>query len=208
MGGKILMNIINTITDIGILISSICSVIIAFLLYKRTSSSYKLEEKSRNETKEIQNEMKKMQNEYYLKSVQPIPFIACNQIGGSIKIEIRNYGLGAMIVRNISIKDRNSENQEYNALYKIFPENIKIYKYSVDIKGRPIAPNGYITLIDFEDLNGDESKSVRDILGKYKIIVEYQDVYGNKEDKEKNFYDIFCVEYRLQNKKISDKSDK
>lgn len=147
--------------------------------------------------------MQEMQDTHNIKSVQPLAFIACNQIGDSIKIEVRNYGLGAMILRGISIKDRNSENQQYDALYKIFPESIWIYKYSVDIKGRPIEPNGgYITLVDFENLSKEEGKLVKDILGRYKIIVEYQDVYGNKDYKEKNFYDIFCVEYRIQDKKI------
>ena len=195
--GGILMNTINTINavaNVGILFSSICNVVIAFLLYRKTSNSYKLEEKSKEETR-------KMQNMHNIKSVQPLAFIACNQIGDSIKIEIRNYGLGAMIIRGISIKNINTENQEFNELYKIFPENIWIHRYSVDIKGRPIKPNGgSITLVEFKNLNDKESKSIKKTLGKYKIIVEYQDIYGNQDFKEKNFFEIFCVEYRIQNK--------
>lgn len=182
------MEIINVIANFGIFISSICSVFIAFLLYLKTSNSYKSEEKSRLETKEM---------------YQPLAFIACNQVGESIKIEIRNYGLGAMIIKGISVKDRNSDNQEFNALYKIFPENIWIHRYSVDIKGRPISPNGgSITLVEFKNLSDEESKLIKDILGRYKILVEYQDIYGIDNSKEKNFYDIFCVEYRTQDKNL------
>lgn len=192
------MNTLDIISDIGILITSVCSVVISFLLYRKTSNGYKLEEKSRVELKELQEESNKIQIDYNKKSVQPVVFIACQQIGNSIRVEIKNFGLGAMIIKNIVVKNRNSNNQEYNALYRIFPDKIKIYSYAVDTKGRPIGVNGYIILIDFRNLSSEEIKLVRDILGMYTIKIEYKDIYGNAYEEEKNFYDIFCVEYRYQ----------
>ena len=200
------MNIINTIANIGILISSICNVVIAFFLYRKTSNSYKLEEKSKEETKEIQNEMKKiqiemkeMQNEHNVKSVQPIAYIACKQIGNSITVEVRNYGLATMILNEIIVTNKNSVNEKYDALYKVFPSDIRIDNYCIDINGRAIAVDKYITLVDFKNLKEHDISRIRNILGKYTIKIEYKDIYDRIYTKEKMLYDIFCVEHRSQN---------
>ena len=117
-----------------------------------------------------------------MKSLQPECNIRCTEYNQSIRIEIWNCGMGNMTIDSIDVKD-NETDTTYKSLYKIFPSDIKLHYFSIDICGSSIAVNGHITLIEIKNFDKEEGfDRVRKILSRHTINVHYHDTY-------KNFYE-------------------
>lgn len=186
------MEIWTIIHDSSLLIITLCGVVISYLLYSCTRKNLEMQEM-------LNQEMIRMQREHNVKSLQPILHIVCKEIGNSIEINIKNCGLGTMIIKGMSVKNRNTSNKIYDYLYEIFPESIKINSYSVDVINRPIAVNESITLINIKDIKEENVAGIKNILCQHLVGVIYEDVYQNSYREEKNLFDIFGVTHRRQN---------
>ena len=136
-----------------------------------------------------------LQEEHFKKCLQPFCNIRCVDLNHSIKIELYNVGLGYLKIENISIVNKLSQ-EDNISLYKIFPQNLKLSYYSVDIIGSGICSNQYITLMKIDNIKAQERKIIRSILKEYEIQIQYSDVYGIQYSTKKELHFLYGNKYR------------
>lgn len=198
--------IFQQICDILPIIISVCAVVISYSLLKCNQKNLQMQEEHYKMIEELQKKqyhsqekhnkkMKKIQKKHNFKSVQPICNIECQQMAHSIKIKLKNCGLGSMIIKRVLIEDKLSH-KEYSNLFELFPDDINLYKYSIDVVERGISANGYILLLEIIDISDSDIERIRNILEKCEILVEYVDIYNKAYKESKNLHSLFGKTYR------------
>lgn len=131
------------------------------------------------------------------KCLEPRCNIRSTGVGQSIKITLMNSGHGLMTIDEIIVKN-NERDATYHSLYEIFPNDIKLNYYSVDVVGSDIAVNGYIKLIQIDNVDEERRKIINELLSKYEITINYHGVYNTKISVTKDLKVLFGTTYRKQ----------
>lgn len=176
------------------LLPNILSVIIAFAAFILSILAYTWNKRGIK----LQEKNFEMQKDHFQKSLKPNCNIRCTEMDKSICIDIYNSGQGFMIIKNIEITTPNKD-ESYKALHKVFPPNIRLAYYSVDLRNYGVPVNTSVSLVKTEKLNDDELKRIRSILAKYIIEINYIDVYDNEYNAHKELSILYGKEHRSQN---------
>lgn len=112
-----------------------------------------------------------------------------------IRIFIKNKGSGPLIITNYFLLNT-TDNTHVNSIFEILPPlEISYNNYSANLNNYVLSADEEMELLSIElteeDLCEEEiikifdtgKERIRAIISKYKIIVEYNDVYGNKMPK-------------------------
>lgn len=166
---------------------SFAAFVLSILAYTWNKRGIKLQEKNFE-----------MQKDHFQKSLKPNCNIRCTEIDKVIHIDAYNSGQGFMIIKSIEITTPNKD-ESYKALHKVFPQNIKLTYYSVDLKNYGVPVDKYVTLVETDQLNVDELKRIRSLLAKYIIEIKYNDVYDEEYIARKELSILFGKEHRPQN---------
>lgn len=128
-------------------------------------------------------------------SLKPMCHILCRDYVDDISVNLHNYGVGPMVIENITIvkKDEISETT-YTKLYVALEKTNTYLKshrmayadFSGDIIGRPIPANSNIFLVRISPKNDEIRKIVRKELSSLTIKVCYSDVFGTKREEIKD----------------------
>lgn len=141
----------------------------------------------------------KIQKEHNRAMLRPKCDIVCSEAGGIIKISLYNYGHGTMMIDHLEITNKETGSVVHNA-YEMVPDTIGLSYYSLATKGRDIAVNGHIKLIEINKkrLTREKYSKLRNALSKYTINVFYQDICGEGPclEAKKDLADLFAKSYR------------
>lgn len=184
------MKLLNfSITDLMAIFISFLALINSFFLLLATRTSIK-------DQKKFSEENIKIQKEHYLKSLQPMCNIRCINKSNEIFINLHNCGHGFLTINKIVISNKNNNTKYFN-LHSVFPKNINLSYYSVDIDNCDIAVGDHIKLIEINNIKDDtQHKEIENVLSQYIISIEYCSVYGVVYNKEKDLSKIFGIKYR------------
>lgn len=115
-------------------------------------------------------------------SVRPLPEIQLRDMNGHIRIKLINNGTGPLIINKLEVLNKNKV--VGRALIDLMPLGGGWSFFVAAIDGRSVAPNGEITLLDFEyDPNNiaelDFATLTREALCGLNIDISYKSIYGN-----------------------------
>lgn len=173
-----MFQIFDLFTDIVTICISFTAVIIAYSVYKQNTVT-------------MNN-----QKEYYELCLRPICNIRCIQYSHSVDIIFTNDGNGYLTIEEITVTDT-EQGTKFTKLFQVFPKEIVLDYYSVDICQSSVAARGHIKLVGIKNINDKEQmEKIRKILSKYEIEIKYTDAYNKENVAKKNLKEFFGKQHR------------
>ena len=138
-----------------------------------------------------------IQRRHNFKTVTPIANILPSDYENDIAVRIRNSGTGPLIIRRLTVTQQGvPPAKNIISLMPDLPDGITWTTFFMNAENYAITPSNSITLIRLEDDDSNENfskarDSVRYHLGKLKLTLEYQDIYGRSMPKNTKALDLF-----------------
>lgn len=120
------------------------------------------------------------------KSVKPIVFIPVWDYEDYLLINIKNVGLGPLIIKSTSVINKEGEiKKDVIDWMPKLPKNIYWTGFNETLDNRPMEPGEGITLLryDVDEKNSKSTKfrdEIRKRLKELRIIIDYTDIYDSK----------------------------
>lgn len=122
-------------------------------------------------------------------SVKPIPNVISNDYEDVLVVGLENKGIGPLIIKDLSFTNQSGERQkDIISFFNLGFEGVVWTTFAANMDGLAVVPNGTETLIQ---LNGELADGefgvirdkVRAVLADIKVVLIYQDIYGNNMPK-------------------------
>lgn len=126
-----------------------------------------------------------IQHKHNVLSVKPIPEITVADYEDSLRVRIRNNGMGTMIITSAEFTNQSHTKGSLIAMMPALPNGRVWNHFTTDIEGRSLQPGKMLPLLDLTASEGEGNFGVaRDLvrshLKEIVVIVSYTDVYESK----------------------------
>lgn len=126
----------------------------------------------------------KSQRKHNELSVRPLAEITVADYENSLRVKLRNHGIGPMIVTAVTVSDGASAKPTILAWMPDLPKGRLWTNFTDVVRDRAIAPGRELVLLelteDADEVGFDQCRTlVRAALKPLTVNVEYTDVYGN-----------------------------
>lgn len=181
---------------IGVLLSFFATTLSLISIYLTVRITKKIQENEFAHNERINNDNLKLT---YLQN-KPLPYFNLNKLPNETKIELQNMGTGSLIVNKIFVEYGDAENfRTYNNFRDIFQDEKLSYNESITKFTVNTAPTYILssdkskTLLELRPINEKEinndfkslNRTCLQILGKCKIVIECEDIFGRTFTEEK-----------------------
>jgi hypothetical protein len=122
------------------------------------------------------------QRRHDILSARPLPEVTVADYEDSLRIKLRNSGVGPLIVTAVKVIRSEVAKESVIAWMPTLPGSRVWNHFATDLAGRSLSPNGVIPLLELTRLEGENDFGkyrdlVRGSLRDLRIEVEYSDVY-------------------------------
>lgn len=126
----------------------------------------------------------RLQVKHFRNSVHPIAQIVLGDYENLLFVEVRNYGVGPLLISRLFAK---SGGTDYSRLIDLFDSVDQEWVDFVEkVDGMTIPVGGTIVLAKIQPKSEQIRTKVRSILSKVTIVVDYTDIYGQMFHTERN----------------------
>lgn len=116
-------------------------------------------------------------------SVRPLAEVTVADYEDSLRIKLRNHGIGPMIIIAVTVSDGKNAMSSLLEWMPELPNDHGWTNFSADLRGRTLAPGSEIVLLELTEYEGEEDFSeyrdlVRPALAPLIVNVEFTDIYN------------------------------
>jgi hypothetical protein len=117
-------------------------------------------------------------------SVRPLAEITVADYENSLRVKLRNHGIGPMIVTAVTVSDGVNAKPTFFAWMPDLPRGRLWTNFADEVRDRTMAPGRELVLLELTEYEGEVGfeqcrEVVRAALKSLTVNVEYTDVYGN-----------------------------
>jgi hypothetical protein len=126
-----------------------------------------------------------IQRHHNVLSVRPIPEVTVADYEDSLRIKLRNSGVGPMFLKGVRVMRDEEEKDSVVAWMPILPEGRMWTHFATDLASRTVPVDGAIPLLDLTKYEGERNFAacrdlVRDALRELTVEVDYSDAYQTR----------------------------
>lgn len=133
------------------------------------------------------------QRQHNVLTVKPIPEITLYDGEDSLRVKLRNHGVGPLLVRHLTVSNGMEDKEKLLDWMKPLPEGLTWTNFANSIKDRTVPPGEEIVLLELTDESDDNNlvdpaifgrarRNTRLCLSNLTVKVKYTDIYGSKFD--------------------------
>ncbi len=116
-------------------------------------------------------------------SVRPLAEVTVADYENSLRVKLRNHGIGPMIIIAVTVSDGKNAKSTILDWMPELPNDHGWTTFSDDLHGRTLAPGSEIVLIELTEYEGEEDFSecrdlIRQALAPLTVNVEFTDIYN------------------------------
>jgi hypothetical protein len=117
-------------------------------------------------------------------SVRPLGEVTVADYEDSLRVKLRNHGIGPMIVSAVTVSDGSSAKPKLLDWMPDLPRSRPWTNFTDEVRNRTLAPGGEMILLELTEYDGEadfaEARDlVRAALAPLTVNVEYTNVYGS-----------------------------
>jgi hypothetical protein len=116
-------------------------------------------------------------------SVRPLAEVTVADYENSLRVKLRNHGVGPMIITSVTVSDGKNAKLSLLDWMPDLPNDHGWTNFSDDLSGRTLAPGSEIVLLELTEYEGEEDFAecrdlVRPALAPLTVNVEFTDIYN------------------------------
>lgn len=116
-------------------------------------------------------------------SVRPLAEVTVADYEDSLRVKLRNHGIGPMIIVAVTVSDGKNAKSSLLEWMPELPNDHGWTNFSGDLRGCTLAPGSEIVLLELTEFEGEEDFShyrdlVRPSLASLTVNVEFTDIYN------------------------------
>jgi hypothetical protein len=126
-----------------------------------------------------------IQRHHNVISIRPVPEVTVADYENSLRIKLRNNGIGPMIIRQVIVRRGNEFKESVIDWMPALPKNRLWNHFSTKLQNRTLQTDGVIPLLELTEAVGEQGFSIirdniRHHLCNLTVDIVYTDMYGTK----------------------------